>query len=108
MIFKIFSPKKMQKMAFQNTAKLCKVLIITLVFETDAIFFDENGRKSQKIVIITSTPAYLSKTSAVCAEVEQRFGLLLDRRNRRQEIRTLPFYPGRALEGTRQFESGRS
>jgi hypothetical protein len=42
-------------MAFltQNKAKLCKILIITLVFEKNAIFFAE---KSQKIVIITSTP----------------------------------------------------
>jgi hypothetical protein len=40
----------------QNKAKLCKILIITLVFEKNAIFFAENGRKWQKIVIITSTP----------------------------------------------------
>jgi hypothetical protein len=33
-----------------------KILIITLVFEKNANFFDENCRKSQKIVIITSTP----------------------------------------------------
>jgi hypothetical protein len=31
-------------------------LIITLVFEKNAYFFAENCRKSQKIVIITSTP----------------------------------------------------
>jgi hypothetical protein len=31
-------------------------LIITLVFEKNANFFAENCRKSQKIVIITSTP----------------------------------------------------
>jgi hypothetical protein len=45
-------------MAFltQNKGKLCKILIITLVFEKNANFFDENCRKSQKIVIITSTP----------------------------------------------------
>jgi hypothetical protein len=40
----------------QNKAKLCKILIITLVFEKKTPFFDENCRKSQKIVIITSTP----------------------------------------------------
>jgi hypothetical protein len=45
-------------MAFlaQSKAKLCKILIITLVFEKNANFFAENCRKSQKIVIITSTP----------------------------------------------------
>jgi hypothetical protein len=40
----------------QNKAKLCKMLIMTLVFEKNANFFDENSQKSQKIVIITSTP----------------------------------------------------
>jgi hypothetical protein len=45
-------------MAFltQNKAKLCKILIITLVFEKNANFFAENWEKSPKIVIITSTP----------------------------------------------------
>jgi hypothetical protein len=59
MIFKIFSPKNFgEKFAFltQNKAKLCKNLIITLVFEKNANFFTENCQKSQKIVIITSTP----------------------------------------------------
>jgi hypothetical protein len=45
MIFKIFSPKNpVKKMAFltQNQAKLCKNLIITLVFEKNANFL---GRK---------------------------------------------------------------
>jgi hypothetical protein len=59
MIFKIFSPKKIAKnVAFltQSKAKLCKYLIITLVFEKSANFFAENWQKSQKIVIITSTP----------------------------------------------------
>jgi hypothetical protein len=40
----------------QNKAKLCKNLIITLVFEKNAKFFDENWQKSLKIVIITSAP----------------------------------------------------
>jgi hypothetical protein len=42
MILKIFSPKKLAKIfAFltQNKAKLCKNLIITLVFEKNANFF---------------------------------------------------------------------
>jgi hypothetical protein len=59
MIFKIFSPKNSaKKIAFltQNKSKLCKILIITLVFEKNADFFAENCQKSQKIVIITSTP----------------------------------------------------
>jgi hypothetical protein len=45
-------------MAFltQNKAKLCKILIMTLVFEKNANFFAENCQKSQKTVIITSTP----------------------------------------------------
>jgi hypothetical protein len=40
----------------QNKGKLCKISIKTLFFEKDANFFAENWRKSQKIVIITSTP----------------------------------------------------
>jgi hypothetical protein len=42
MIFKIFSPKNSaKKLAFftQNKAKLCKILIITLVFEKKLQFF---------------------------------------------------------------------
>jgi hypothetical protein len=58
MIFKIFSPKHFAKNGFfaQNKAKLCKNLIITLVFVKNANFFAENWQKSQTIVIITSTP----------------------------------------------------
>jgi hypothetical protein len=60
MIFKIFSPKKIgEKIGVfdsQQRAKLCKYLIITLVFEKNADLFAKNCRKSQKIVIITSTP----------------------------------------------------
>jgi hypothetical protein len=57
MILEIFSSNKLAKIAFLtlNSAKLCKMLIITLVFEKNANFFAENYRKSQKIVIITST-----------------------------------------------------
>jgi hypothetical protein len=54
MILKIFSPNNSaKKLAFltQHKAKLCKILIITLVFEKNAIFC----QKWQKIVIITST-----------------------------------------------------
>jgi hypothetical protein len=52
MILKIFLPKNSaKKLAFltQNKAKLSKIL-------RNANFFAENCRKSQKIVIITSTP----------------------------------------------------
>jgi hypothetical protein len=52
-----FSKKKLAFLT-QNKAKLCKILIITLVFEKNANFFGENCRKSQKIVIITSTPGF--------------------------------------------------
>jgi hypothetical protein len=58
MILKIFSPKNLAKiLAFfaQTTAIFCKNLIITLVFEKNAIFFAENWQKMQKIVIITPT-----------------------------------------------------
>jgi hypothetical protein len=57
-IFLMFSPKNFaKKLAFltQNKVKLCKILIITLE-KNDKNFFAENCRKSQKIVIITSTP----------------------------------------------------
>jgi hypothetical protein len=62
MIFEIFSQKKSaKKLAFltQNKAKLLKKLIITLVFEKNANFFAEICQKSQKIVIITSTPGVI-------------------------------------------------
>jgi hypothetical protein len=59
MIFKYFRrniQQKIRRFLTRNKAKLCKILNITLVHEKNAIFFAENGRKSQKIVIITSTP----------------------------------------------------
>jgi hypothetical protein len=59
MIFEIILPKILAKiLAFfaQTTASFCKNVIITLVFEKNANFFAENWQKSQKIVIITSTP----------------------------------------------------
>jgi hypothetical protein len=62
MIFEIFSPKNSAKKLVgfftQNKAKLFKILSITLGFEKNANFFAENCRKSQKIVIITSTPGW--------------------------------------------------
>jgi hypothetical protein len=47
----------------QNKAKLCKLLITTLVFEKNANFCAENCLKSPKIVIITSTPDEFVKKS---------------------------------------------
>jgi hypothetical protein len=55
MILKIFSPKNLAFLT-KNKAKLCKNLIIILVFEKNAKFFAENWQKPQKIAIITSTP----------------------------------------------------
>jgi hypothetical protein len=75
MIFEIFLPKNSEKkLAFftQNKAKLCTILIITLVFEKNANFFAENCRKSQKIVIITSTdPGWLEQVFRLsCSSVK--------------------------------------
>jgi hypothetical protein len=64
MILKIFLPKNLaKKMAFftQNKPKLCKTLIIALVFEKNVNFFAENWQKSQKIVIIPSTPGRVTR-----------------------------------------------
>jgi hypothetical protein len=72
MIFKnIFAKKSAKKLAFftQNKAKLCKILIITLIFEKNAKFFVENCRKSQKIVIITLAPGANPTTSSYNAGV---------------------------------------
>jgi hypothetical protein len=41
---------------YTKQSKLLKKLIIPLVFEKNANFFTEDWQKSQKIVIITSTP----------------------------------------------------
>jgi hypothetical protein len=52
MTFKIFSPKKSaKKLAFltQNKSKLCKILIITLVFEKNAIFLPKIVKNRRKL-----------------------------------------------------------
>jgi hypothetical protein len=46
-------------------------MIITLVFEKNANFFAENCQKSQKIVIITSTPGL---PNAIFALQKSHFG----------------------------------
>jgi hypothetical protein len=58
MIKKNFCQKIQQKLAFltQSKAKLCKILIMTLLFKKSANYFAENCPKSHKILIITSTP----------------------------------------------------
>jgi hypothetical protein len=55
MILKIFSPKKSAKKLAFLTQNKAEILIITLLFEKNANFFAKNWRKSQIIVIITST-----------------------------------------------------
>jgi hypothetical protein len=58
MIFKLVLRNILAKMAVfaQTTARFCKNLIITLVFEKNANFFAEDWQISQKILIITSIP----------------------------------------------------
>jgi hypothetical protein len=59
MIFKnIFAEKFGKKRRFWLKTKLnyAKNLIITFFFEKNANFFTENCQKSQKIVIMASTP----------------------------------------------------
>jgi hypothetical protein len=50
--FKIFPPKKIaKKLAFstQNKAKLCKILIMTLVFEKNTNFSPKIGKNRRKL-----------------------------------------------------------
>jgi hypothetical protein len=63
-----------EKLAFltQNKAKFCKFLIIKLVFEKNANFFAENCRKSQKIEIISSTPAQFAQVESICRSTRPR------------------------------------
>jgi hypothetical protein len=61
MIFKICSFAKELAFLNQNKAKLGKHFIGTFIFEKNAIFFAVNCRKSQKIVIITSSTDKLDK-----------------------------------------------
>jgi hypothetical protein len=58
--FKNIFAEKIGKKGFiaQITATFCTTLIITLAFVKNVIFFAENWQKSQKIVIITSTPGH--------------------------------------------------
>jgi hypothetical protein len=59
LILKIFSAKNLATILAvfaQTTASFCKNLIVTMVFEENAIFFAENWQKLEKIKIIASTP----------------------------------------------------
>jgi hypothetical protein len=59
----------------QNKANLHKMLIITSVCEKNANFFAENCQKSQKIVIITSTPGFNAFHRA-CGYFQNYIGLI--------------------------------
>jgi hypothetical protein len=48
--------RKNWRVFVQTISNFGKIGIITLVFKKNAHFFAENWQKSQKIVIITSTP----------------------------------------------------
>jgi hypothetical protein len=79
MILKRFLLKNFaKKLAFcaENKAKLCKNWIITLVFEKNAIFIAENWQKSQKIVIITSTPDFNSNFFKIHLFAGDELGLI--------------------------------
>jgi hypothetical protein len=68
MILNIFSPKNLAKILpffAQTNASICKILIVTLVFEKNVDFFAEYWQKSQKIVIITSTPGHTAKENVL-------------------------------------------
>jgi hypothetical protein len=84
MVFKIFSPNFFAKMAFltQNKAKLCKKLIITLVFEKNAFFC----QKSQKIVIITSTTGHPVPNQKLAGALKKRGYLVRERRTRQRMV----------------------
>jgi hypothetical protein len=61
----VFAEKFSEKIgvSVSKQSQILKKLIITLVFEKNANFFAKNCRKSQKIVIITSTPDEYVKIS---------------------------------------------
>jgi hypothetical protein len=67
----IFAQKFGKKLPFltQNKVKLFKILIETLVFEKNANFFAENCQKTQKIVIIKSTPEAFGKKLALESDI---------------------------------------
>jgi hypothetical protein len=59
--FEIYWPNSWPKnwpLFVQNNVTFCKIRIITLVFKKNEKLFTKNCRKSQKIVIIASTPGW--------------------------------------------------
>jgi hypothetical protein len=56
----------------QNKATLFIIFIIPLDFKKNANFFAENLQKSQKLVIITSTPGLETITFDALAPTEQK------------------------------------
>jgi hypothetical protein len=98
-MIKLFSPKiSAKKFAFltQNKSKLYTILIITLVFEKNANFFAQNCQKSQKIVIITSTPVYNIKTHCrklECGNGARSNGGMPDEIHRRKRKRIISLAP---------------
>jgi hypothetical protein len=54
-------------------SQILKKMIITLVFKKNANFFAENWEKSQKIVIITSTPVCKKYMCSCCGRHFNRF-----------------------------------
>jgi hypothetical protein len=62
-------------------------VIITLVFEKNANFFAENWQKSQKIVIITSTPDWAILAYWVIVE----FGGVFENYRSRPNVWSTPF-----------------
>jgi hypothetical protein len=65
--YDFFPPKNLAKiLAFFATTfvRFYRTFIVTLVFEKNAIFIAKNWRKSQTIVIITSTPGIVSMMAA--------------------------------------------
>jgi hypothetical protein len=59
----------------QATASFCKNCDHNMVFEKNANFFAENWQKSQKIVIITSTPGSFTYC-IICICMHTVFGVM--------------------------------
>jgi hypothetical protein len=98
----IFAEKIAKKLAVltHNKAELCKIFDHNIGFWENANFFSENWQKSQKFVIITSTPGrpvskknLFSRWQASVSEIVkiETYFLII---NRIVQICFLPFYSG--------------
>jgi hypothetical protein len=79
MILKIVSPKNFaKKLAFfdSNKAKFWKKIDHNIGFWEKRHFFAENCRKSQKIVMITSTPEMFGENEQTFSQVPSIFGYI--------------------------------